>query len=546
MAYSRDTMLISRLSIAALPLASVALPHGSAASAQEVTSRPVVQALPSQEVEELRSALRALDRNPRSVDALLNAGYASVKVNDLEAAIGYFGRAEEVAPNDARVKQAQASVFMRGGRPVKALELFAQADAAGARDRSMMSDRGLAHDLVGDQTRAQAFYREALRDRPNDSEILRRMAVSQAIGGNKTAFTETLRPLVDQKDFAAFRAQAFGLAILGEQAQAKAVTEAVMSPDLARRIVPYLEYMPRLTKAQQAAAANLGIFPRAADIGREDPEIAQYARGATAEAATTALARDAGKGLEPAGEPLGPRPTVSQSTATAPVVARATPVPEPVARPITPPARAVVASAPQEQPQAPTQTEPRPVSGPGFDLGMAGNSAITGSDVPVQITPVGPSLPAVATRETLPAASPEPNFADAFADMGRADTRNVSKAADAVDIASFEAPREAKPEPKPVAKPKAPEHPQRFWVRLGTGQDAALFKWDWTRIARNAEGALEGLNGHYVPFGESFILLAGPVGSKNAMDELVGKLAEKGMGALPYTSSEGQEVQRLK
>ena len=66
------------------------------------------------------------------------------------------------------------------------------------------------------------------------------------------------------------------------------------------------------------------------------------------------------------------------------------------------------------------------------------------------------------------------------------------------------------------------------------------------RIARNADGALEGLNGHYVPFGESFILLAGPVGSKNAMDELVGKLAEKGMGALPYTSSEGQEVQRLK
>ena len=81
---------------------------------------------------------------------------------------------------------------------------------------------------------------------------------------------------------------------MGEQSRAAAIVNQVMPADLAARINPYLEYMPRLTAAQQAAAANLGIFPRAADIGREDPRIARFAEEGSV-----------GSLLEPAGEPLG-------------------------------------------------------------------------------------------------------------------------------------------------------------------------------------------------------------------------------------------------
>lgn len=531
--------LIAPLALAAIGIATV---PSTPVAAQEVTSRPVVQPLPAREVEDLRQALRALDRAPRDVEALLNAGFASIKVNDLEAAMGYFGRAEEAAPGDQRVKQAQASVFLRSGRPVEALRLFSEAEAAGASGGRFLSDRGLSYDMVGDQVRAQAYYREALRISPGDSETVRRMAISQAIAGNEPAFLDTLRPLVDRQDFPAFRAQAFGLAILGENDRAKDVTEAVMPSDLARRIVPYLGYMPRLTKAQQAAAANLGIFPKAADIGREDPQIAAYVNQSVAPASSVVIARGADNRLEPAGEPLGRQ---AQAAAPAPVGAPVRTAPAPTATVPAATAAPVIARAPEQTPQA----------APGFNLSASATPASTESTETVQVArvspvvtpPVSATVPQVQPR---PQPKPDPDFASAFADLGRPDTRDVTKSGDAVDIASIEIPREARPKPAPKPEPKpapkAPAHPQRFWVQLGTGKDASLFKFDWTRLSGKAGGDLAGLSGHFVPFGESFILLAGPVKNKAAMDELVGKLTEKGLGVLPYTSSEGQEVQKLK
>ena len=183
------------------------------------------------------------------------------------------------------------------------MPLFATAQTSGADAKELLSDRGLAFDLVGDNASAQVTYQRAIALENSDTEAKRRLALSYAIAGNRAGFEETLRPLLDQRDFASFRARAFGLAILGEQERATAIVDAVMPRDLAGRINPYLGYMPRLTKAQQAAAANLGIFPKAADIGRDDPRIAAYVGGAASSSA--APVRTADSRLEPAGEPLG-------------------------------------------------------------------------------------------------------------------------------------------------------------------------------------------------------------------------------------------------
>ncbi|MFL0357310.1 tetratricopeptide repeat protein [Erythrobacter sp. GH1-10] len=286
---------------------AMAVPVMAAAplAAQDTTSREVVQPLPSKEVQRLNRALMQLARRPRSVDALLEAGDASLSVGDLDAAIGFYGRAEDISPNNARVKLGMARAFLRSGRPTDALPLFAAAQSAGAEARDLLSDRGLAFDLVGDPASAQAAYARAIALNKNDTEAKRRLALSYAISGNRAGFEETLRPLLEKRDFASFRTRAFGLAILGEQGRATAIVDAVMPRDLAGRINPYLAYMPRLTKAQQAAAANLGIFPKAADIGREDPRIAAYTSAATSGAST---ARSADSRLEPAGEPLGAPP----------------------------------------------------------------------------------------------------------------------------------------------------------------------------------------------------------------------------------------------
>lgn len=260
-------------------------------------SRPVVQPLPSPAVGELNAALRRISRNARDVEALTEAGFASLRLDDVEAAVGFFIRAQEVQPRNARVKLGLASAYLRSERPVEAIQLYREAEQAGASTQEMAADRGLAYDLVGDNAAAQQEYTRALTG-ANADEVRRRLALSQAIQGNRQAFERTLYPLLEKQDFAAYRTRAFALAILGEEKEAIAITEAVMPADLAARIEPYLNFMRRLTPAQQAAAANLGSFPRAAQIGRDDPRIVAYR-------AETGGVRAADAALAPSGPALG-------------------------------------------------------------------------------------------------------------------------------------------------------------------------------------------------------------------------------------------------
>ena len=263
-------------------------------------SQPVVQATPSSDSMNLNEALTRLGRNPRDIQALIDAGQAALTIGDVDAAVGFFSRADQVSPGNAQVKAGLARALVRNGNPFDAMPLFEEAERLGLMDSTTALDRGLAFDLVADNASAQRYYRQALSAGPND-EATRRLAISLAISGDKRGAGATLSPLLTRQDMAAWRARAFSLAILGQPEEAIGVVNGTLPPALAAGIAPYLRYMPRLTPAQQAAAANFGQFPRAAEIGQDDPRIARYA---TTAAPRPALA-SADAGLIPKGEPLG-------------------------------------------------------------------------------------------------------------------------------------------------------------------------------------------------------------------------------------------------
>ena len=299
-------------SVAGLIAASTVLPAS-------VSAQAVVQPLPPRAAGDLNDALRRLARSPRDLGALLDAGEASLAVGDLDAAIGFFARGQDVAPDNGRVMLGLARCFTLQRRPIEALRLFAEAEQAGIAESEMAADRGLAFDLVGDNASAQALYRAALAQ-GNDPETRRRLALSLAMTGQRKEFEATLLPLLQSEDRSAFRARAFGLAILGDADDAVSIAEALMPTDLALRMAPYLRYMPRLTRAQQAAAANLGAFPRANEIGRDDPAIASYGPS------ESRIARGPDAALAPSGVTMGTSANAGTGAATAPV---ATPTPAP-------------------------------------------------------------------------------------------------------------------------------------------------------------------------------------------------------------------------
>lgn len=516
----------------ALVLALGLLPAATGVAAQDVVSREVVQQLPSPEVQRLNRALVALAKAPRDRDALLEAGQAALGVGDMEAAIGFFGRAADVDPGHPAVAQGLGSVYLRSGRAGEALVQFDRALAAGAEERALITDRALTLDLVGEHTAAQSAYFRALQIDPADDEARRRLAVSFAIGGNRARFEETLRPLLDRRDMAAQRARAFGLAILGDTDRAGAIVEQVMPRDLATRLVPYLSYMPRLTRPQQAAAANLGLFPRAADIGRDDPRLARFAAEERAESR-----------LAPAGPPLNAR------------TAAATPQSSPSTAPQTPP--------PAAQPTRVATVTPVAVST--VPPAAAPASAVT-QPAPAAVAPPPPS-------PTPPAPTPPPpapmlRVAEAFADLG-APPPDARVSAEAVDISRIAVRREpapglvatpaatpakpaattAKPaeKAKPKAKePKKPAHPSRIWVQVAAGRKVAALAFDWKRLSKEGGAGLAKQTPHTAKWGQTNRLLAGPFASRDKAEALVRELKKKGLDVFLWMSDEGEEVQPLK
>lgn len=555
-----------KLMSTALPVLAFALAGFSAqalAQSGETVSRAVVQPLPPAASDDLNEALLRLARDRRDVDALISAGLASLQLGDADAAIGFFGRAKELSPQNPRISEGMAAAYVRGGRPVEALKLFEEAEQAGISSGSLWADRGLAYDLVGQNGVAQAAYRRALSLK-DDSEVRQRLALSHAIAGERQPFEEALKPMLDARDFAAYRTRAFGLAVLGEADEAIEIARAVMPRDLAGRIEPYLRFMPRLTKSQQAAAANLGLYPSAARIGRDDPRIAGAAGSVAAPGTSDAT-------LEPRGEPLGDgaatqvaRPSVRdlsdplrrtimrQPTARAtlaippPPAASPTPAPAPIPAPISTGASEVRMA---RNDPAPTQVAGPPVADPASDpvplaaanLGQPESRsegpvtfdlAESQATRPVQAVPT----PAPAASRSSGASTPV-GLAEAFADFAEPTVVDVA-GADVVDISAIEPVREA-------ATPPPPPAPRRIWLQLGIGQNRSLLRSDW-RLKYRKFDVLKDKGPFVTPLGQTNRLLAGPFDSQTQAREALNALAAQDIDSFIWTSAEGQQIDELR
>lgn len=456
----------------AIATALTVLPPGQAiAQGNDVAqiSEPVVQAIPGVESMRLNAALAQLGRDPRDVMALLAAGQAALDVGDTDAGLGFFKRADALAPNNPRVKAGLASAYVRKEDPFSAIPLFQAAEQAGPIDPALLSECGLAFDLVGDSAKAQQFYRQSLALARSD-ETTRRLALSQAIAGDKRGMETTLSPLLAKQDKAAWRTRAFGFAILGQADEAEAIARSTMPAEMAGAIAPYLRYMPKLTEAQQAAAANFGRFPRAAEIGRDDPRIALYA---AAKPARTALA-SADARLIPAGQPLGRetarsgtrrrgqaeavRATISGtgSTVAKPaaqpvrVATLAPPEPQPsreVAAAVPAPRLAVIAPPPAVKPAAipPAPTSPAAMSVPP-------------APAPAQAAVV--PVPQVAVAVVPPAQQPGFTSLEPGPAKAATDSFNLAQLAQpAPPLAIPAASPAAAPQPAPAAAPPEPAVP---------------------------------------------------------------------------------------
>ena len=598
-----DLKLLLRASATALVLAAIPA-HAQVtapAASQPAISQPVVQPLPTKSPGmRLNDALNKLARNPQDVEALIEAGRASLDLGDVQAAIGFYQRADTLWPGSVRVKAGLAGAYVLSGDPLTAINLFAQAEKLGPLDATALSDRGLAYDLVGDNQTAQQYYRRSLGLAAND-ETSRRLALSLAISGDRRGMDAALAPLIERNDKAAWRTLAFAQAILGNLTGAETIVRQSVSEQTADKMVGYMSFMPKLTPAQQASAANLGLFPRSAEIGQDDPRYAQYARTrpvlaavapVTVPSAEKGKAKDKGKGKGKDKPPIQvaaapPVPTVGREVNGKPVqLAVATPMasPPPVLRPAPTPAPAPApAPAPTPRPLPTPAPAPPPVPTPIPQPVPALVPKPVPSPVPAPAPAPIPAGPGFATLDTgaapgsgfdlrtvapppTPAPAPVPaprqrSVDEAFAGFDTP-SREVEPQSGAVDVRTIRpiARPPALPAPKgqdskdPKAKdkakdkgrdtkPEAPSHPSRIWVQVATGRDKNALNFDWKRMVREAPELFKGQRPHIASWGQTNRLLAGPFASQKEANAFLASLKKQGIsGGFLWTSPAGQVV----
>lgn len=245
---------LARAGVIALAI-GLAFPLGAQTMAPSTSGLP-----PAGSAQTLSDNLKALARDPYNVDALLEAGSGALAVGDPNAAFGFFARAEELSPSNARAKAGLGSALTMMEKPREALRAFDEATALGMTEAGIVEDRGLAYDLMGDARKAQKDYLAASRASPSD-ELTRRFALSLGISGDKDAALTRLDPLIRMNDQAAWRARAFILAMNGDVPGAEKIVRMVAPAGTAASMVSFMQRLADLGPAARARAVHFGTLP---------------------------------------------------------------------------------------------------------------------------------------------------------------------------------------------------------------------------------------------------------------------------------------------
>ena len=396
--------------------------------------------------------LRSLSENPKSIVALMGAGKAALDLGDAQAAITFFGRAEEQAPRDGRVKMWLGASLVQLQQAQGALKFFAEAISLGVPEAEVAGARGLAYDLLGDPRRAQRDYRLALQAKPN-AQVSRQLALSLAISGEREP---ALRAIEDQlliRDRAAERTRAFVLALTGDSAGAARAVQASM-PAQSAALTPFLQRLPALSLSDRALAVHLGHFPSAArnlpvppanSYASLDPDT--VTRAGAPDSRQKALGGRSGSSTRTSVRlPVAPE----RSAKVAPKAEA--PVPEKRKTTATPSGLAPAVRIAEQKAPAPAAQSADVALGSGGPIkAPASASAVTHSAVPAPVPQQPATALAANTLQPQPSASPTTSSVPSAAPMTTAQAVLQSAKAPATDVAPASSPGfSLAPSPAPV------------------------------------------------------------------------------------------------
>ncbi len=536
------SMLMShsvRASRAAFILAILAVPSTPAA-AQYIGAAPPPPSAPVAGIVETPEAalarnVRLIARDPRNFTALVAAGRAALGTGDTQAAVGFFGRAEELGPRSWQPKAGLAAVAVAMGDPQGALNYFALAQQYGATQMQIAVDRGLAFDLLGDQAKAQSDYRVALLG-AEANEARRRLAVSLAISRDIKGAADTIEPLLLRRDQDAVRMNAFILALAGDREGARRTIDAAM-PGAGARFEPFFKMLPVLQPAEKAAAVHLGEFPKdaAQRYARAEPvpssPVVSIGNSSPPRQVSTAQSRPRQEAKKPVKVADAPRRAVQE--APQPSTYRAS------VRPSLDPSRYASTRRPKTQSTDTGKAEPRDSDPEPRPAGRLDEIA---------------KLLDEADGEAFQLPEPQPIAEQPLVSRPKVETPRSKVAVSKPKVETAKkATEDRKKAEKLAADRKAKAEAAKLgvsgtnWVQLAGGGNQDRMANEYRKLAAKAGSLLKSRSGYVTEGKDYFRLLVGPFPSRSEAQAFVNKLEKEGVDSFSWTRTPAQiRIEKLK
>lgn len=515
----RAALVMSALILSAGPATAelTGLAQLAAASASAVDNSPEAA---------LAQNLRVLAREPRNFQALIAAGRAALETGDAQAAVGFFGRAQDVSPQAWQPQAGMAATMVAMGDPQGAMTYFARAQQYGAAHILIAVDRGLAFDLLGDQAKAQSDYRAALVGADAD-EARRRLALSLAISRDIKGAAAVIEPLLVRRDPQALRVNAFVLALAGDREGARRTIDSAM-PGAGMRFEPFFKVLPVLRAEEKAAAVHLGIFP--ADASQRYAQAEPVPSSPVVSLGNSSPPRQAtvakNKPRRPEKRAEAPRRAVREAAQPSTYLSMVRPSLDPSRYASTRRAKSNGPAAKKDEP-ASSDPEPRPV-GRLDDI-----ARLLDETPPVELaeTPLAISDPPAPVQVSKPKLESEPRKAK----VSRPKVETANKATE-----------DKKKAEKLAAEKKAKQEAAKLgvagtnWVQLAGGANQDRLGAEYKKIAAKAGSLLRSKSGYVTEGKDYFRLLIGPFDSADEAQAMVSKLDKAGVDSFRWTRKPAQ------
>lgn len=505
--------------------------------------------------EALARNVRLIAANPRDFQAQVAAGKAALATGDTQAAVGFFGRAEELSPQSWQPQAGMAAAMVAMGDPQGALTYFSRAQQYGATQMQIAVDRGLAFDLMGDQAKAQSDYRAALQGAQAD-EARRRLALSLAISRDIKGAAATIEPLLMRRDPEAVRINAFVLALAGDREGARRTIDAAM-PGAGMRFEPFFKMLPVLRADEKAAAVHLGIFPKDASQRYAQAEPVPISPvvsiGNSAPQRQASLSRKQ-QSRQPEKKPvkLADAPRRAVQEAPKPSTFRA------MMRPSLDPSRYASTRRPKTQTSSAKSQDSGDSDPESRQVGRLDDIAKLLNETPADDTS-SDGLVQVAEAQP-PDPAPVPAFTEDVAPVSRPKVE-LSKPKVESDKASKKAAEDRKKAERLAAEKKAKAEAERKakaeaaklgvagmnWVQLAGGANQDRMAVEYKRLSAKAGSLLKSRSGYVTEGKDYFRLLVGPFPTTDEAQAFVTKLDKAGVDSFRWTRNPAHiRIEKLK